>query len=272
MTRSIAILSAASAFLSHALSVAALASDEHAERNNSGGGGSAAALRGKKQPAEQRSLEHLIPMNDSRRTTTPFDMPDLEGSDDIVGHDYDENINRHGGRELQKLNKRQQRKQMLQQSGGGNSTTTTTPGECSGSRPKRCGCPSVFQSDYRGKRSTTENGFNCRAWSTSAFDHYPDSGLEAGAVCRNPNGVANRAWCFVDHPEVQWDYCGVRRCADDGFSSVQGSGTTGVQVNVPLIMSRWFLDSGFDHVKVVSRLVGTKSFLSRQEILDYFIN
>jgi hypothetical protein len=74
-----------------------------------------------------------------------------------------------------------------------------------------CGCSDVRQSDYRGHFSVTRSGFNCKEWSMA--DSFPNQGLEDGAFCRNPNGVGQKAWCFVeDGNGVMWDYCDVPNC------------------------------------------------------------
>ncbi|KAL7536964.1 hypothetical protein ACHAXR_007507 [Thalassiosira sp. AJA248-18] len=216
-TTTAAALSVALVFLTY------VSAEEHNDDNNS----QAAALRGN-QHSGQSSLDNLIPMDDIRRISNPFELALGDNESHVSAAAADAG---HHDRELEALNKRQQRKQnggtMRQQSSSNNSN------ECSGSRPRKCGCPNVFQSDYRGRKSTTEFGFNCRAWSDTSVEHHPDSGLEDGAVCRNPNGVAGRTWCFVDHPEVIWDYCDIKTCDDDGFSVVSGTGTTGQNVHVP---------------------------------------
>lgn len=81
---------------------------------------------------------------------------------------------------------------------------------CSGNN-MMCGCEDVRQSDYRGPRSVTQNGFNCKEWSMA--ENFPGNGLEDGAFCRNPNGVGQKAWCFVeDGSGAMWDYCDVPKC------------------------------------------------------------
>lgn len=201
-------LSAALVFLTYASSPV-VAVDEHSN-------GQGQTLRGNKK-SQMDTTKLLVPMDDIRRTTNPFEMATNDVEED-----------HHSGRELANGEKRRQRMRKRDQD--------TSDRACSGSRPRKCGCPSVFQSDYRGRQSTTEFGFTCRAWSDRSIEHYPNQGLEDGAVCRNPNGVAGRAWCFVDdenHPEVIWDYCDVMKCDDDGFSDVTNTGTTGNNVHVP---------------------------------------
>lgn len=90
-------------------------------------------------------------------------------------------------------------------------------GSCSGNN-MMCGCQDVRQSDYRGPRSVTQNGFNCKEWSMA--ENFPGNGLEDGAFCRNPNGVGQKAWCFVeDGSGVMWDYCDVPKCEVESSGS-----------------------------------------------------
>ncbi|KAL3788690.1 hypothetical protein HJC23_001889 [Cyclotella cryptica] len=86
-----------------------------------------------------------------------------------------------------------------------------------------CGCNDIRQTDYRGRFSVTQSGFQCREWSMAA--NYPNQGLDDGPYCRNPNGVASRAWCFVENADVLWDYCNVPMCSTDSSSS---SGTSAI--------------------------------------------
>lgn len=97
---------------------------------------------------------------------------------------------------------------------------------CENSNKKMCGCEEVFQSDYRGPRSTTKNGFKCREWTMA--ENYPNQGLDDGAFCRNPNQVAARAWCFVENADVLWDYCDVPHCEAPASAPVQNSPTATV--------------------------------------------
>lgn len=73
-----------------------------------------------------------------------------------------------------------------------------------------CGCSDVRQTDYRGHFMVSQNGFRCAEWSMAA--DYPNQGLEDGPYCRNPHGVGERAWCFVENASVMWDYCNVAMC------------------------------------------------------------
>uniref|UniRef100_A0A3B4F895 Plasminogen n=1 Tax=Pundamilia nyererei TaxID=303518 RepID=A0A3B4F895_9CICH len=71
--------------------------------------------------------------------------------------------------------------------------------------------------DYKGKISTTENGFTCQRWDSQKphnHDYHPSSlpqkYLEEN-YCRNPDGDP-RPWCFTTSPSKRWDYCAIPRC------------------------------------------------------------
>lgn len=221
-------------------------------------GTSGTSLRGGANP-----LAHLsIPHDDARRTTDPFKMAaaanaiwdEIDDEEDDIdfehtlaeaGYDFQGRYQDHRSRSLQDCSTAKNRarcekkkaKSMQQQNGGGGSNNSnndndSSEGECSGSRPRRCGCPNVFQSDYRGRKGSTENGFACRQWKMA--DEFPGNGLEDGPYCRNPDQVAGRAWCFVNDPSgfVIWDYCNVRQCNNDGVV-IPHKGTVGNNVGVP---------------------------------------
>lgn len=83
---------------------------------------------------------------------------------------------------------------------------------CSGNM-MMCGCEDDRQQSYRGHFTVSQNGYQCREWRMAS--KYPNQGLEDGPYCRNPNGAASRAWCFVEGANVVWDYCHVPMCAAD---------------------------------------------------------
>ncbi|KAL7474961.1 hypothetical protein ACHAW6_000898, partial [Cyclotella cf. meneghiniana] len=98
-----------------------------------------------------------------------------------------------------------------------------TSNACSGNN-MMCGCNDIRQSDYRGRYHVTQGGFQCKEWSVAA--NYPNQGLDDGPYCRNPNGVASRAWCFVENANVLWDYCNVPMCSNESPSSAGPSDIT----------------------------------------------
>uniref|UniRef100_A0A3Q1I407 Plasminogen n=1 Tax=Acanthochromis polyacanthus TaxID=80966 RepID=A0A3Q1I407_9TELE len=71
--------------------------------------------------------------------------------------------------------------------------------------------------DYRGKSSTTENGFTCQRWDSQKPHNHgynpsalPEKYLEEN-YCRNPDGDP-RPWCFTTNPSKRWDFCSIPRC------------------------------------------------------------
>nr|XP_015803025.2 plasminogen [Nothobranchius furzeri] len=71
--------------------------------------------------------------------------------------------------------------------------------------------------DYRGKISTTENGFTCQRWDSQEPHNHgynptalPDKFLEEN-YCRNLDGEP-RPWCLTTSPSKRWDFCSVPRC------------------------------------------------------------
>lgn len=84
--------------------------------------------------------------------------------------------------------------------------------------PRRhCGEAAKNQSDYRGDLTVTATGKTCAKWDTieiaSTNGHtaveYPWSGL-VGNFCRNPNGLRERAWCYLE--DGTWEDCEVPWC------------------------------------------------------------
>uniref|UniRef100_A0A672YFE5 Plasminogen n=1 Tax=Sphaeramia orbicularis TaxID=375764 RepID=A0A672YFE5_9TELE len=71
--------------------------------------------------------------------------------------------------------------------------------------------------DYRGRISTTENGFTCQRWDSQKPHNHgyipsalPEKYLEEN-YCRNPDGDP-RPWCFTTSPSKRWDFCAIPRC------------------------------------------------------------
>ncbi|KAM9798575.1 plasminogen [Neosynchiropus ocellatus] len=103
---------------------------------------------------------------------------------------------------------------------GGPWCYTTDPN----TRWEHCGVPSCTEDciqcsgeNYRGKASTTENGFTCQRWDTQQPHNHgyipsalPEKYLEEN-YCRNPDGDP-RPWCFTTTESKRWDFCSIPRC------------------------------------------------------------
>ena len=79
-------------------------------------------------------------------------------------------------------------------------------------------------SDYRGYKSTTQNGYTCQKWTTqSPHAHeytsavYPMAGIRDHNYCRNPEPNLNavQPWCYTVDPQMRWDYCHVGEAQPD---------------------------------------------------------
>uniref|UniRef100_A0A8C5GTW9 Plasminogen n=1 Tax=Gouania willdenowi TaxID=441366 RepID=A0A8C5GTW9_GOUWI len=94
-------------------------------------------------------------------------------------------------------------------------------------RWEHCNVPSCTEDcihcsgdDYRGKISTTENGFSCQRWDSQKPHNHgynpsalPEKFLEEN-YCRNPDGDP-RPWCFTTSPTKRWDFCSIPRCTSE---------------------------------------------------------
>uniref|UniRef100_A0A667Z6Z1 Plasminogen n=1 Tax=Myripristis murdjan TaxID=586833 RepID=A0A667Z6Z1_9TELE len=74
--------------------------------------------------------------------------------------------------------------------------------------------------DYRGRISTTENGYTCQHWDSQKPHNHgyipsalPEKFLEEN-YCRNPDGDP-RPWCFTTSPSKRWDFCSIPRCTSE---------------------------------------------------------
>ncbi|XP_062292830.1 plasminogen [Scomber scombrus] len=106
---------------------------------------------------------------------------------------------------------------------GGPWCYTTDPDK----RWENCDVPSCTEEciqcsgeDYRGKISTTENGYTCQRWDSQKPNNHgyipsalPDKYLEEN-YCRNPDGDP-RPWCFTTNPAKRWDFCSIPRCTSE---------------------------------------------------------
>uniref|UniRef100_A0A669CFF8 Plasminogen n=1 Tax=Oreochromis niloticus TaxID=8128 RepID=A0A669CFF8_ORENI len=92
-------------------------------------------------------------------------------------------------------------------------------------RWEHCNVPSCSEEcivcngvNYRGKISTTENGFTCQRWDSQKPHNHgynpstlPQKYLEEN-YCRNPDGDP-RPWCFTTSPSKRWEFCSIPRCS-----------------------------------------------------------
>uniref|UniRef100_A0A8C7FHM2 Plasminogen n=1 Tax=Oncorhynchus kisutch TaxID=8019 RepID=A0A8C7FHM2_ONCKI len=80
-------------------------------------------------------------------------------------------------------------------------------------------CMHCSGKNYRGKISTTENGYTCQHWNAQKphnHGYIPSALLEKYLeenYCRNPDGDP-RPWCFTTSPSKRWDFCSIPRCSD----------------------------------------------------------
>uniref|UniRef100_A0A8C8GMD4 Plasmin n=1 Tax=Oncorhynchus tshawytscha TaxID=74940 RepID=A0A8C8GMD4_ONCTS len=78
-------------------------------------------------------------------------------------------------------------------------------------------CMHCSGKNYRGKISTTENGYTCQHWNAQKphnHGYIPSALLEKYLeenYCRNPDGDP-RPWCFTTSPSKRWDFCSIPRC------------------------------------------------------------
>ncbi|GAA6226940.1 plasminogen isoform X1 [Lates japonicus] len=106
---------------------------------------------------------------------------------------------------------------------GGPWCYTTDPN----TRWEHCNVPSCTEEcihcsgeNYRGKTSTTENGFTCQRWDSQEPHNHgyiptalPGKYLEEN-YCRNPDGDP-RPWCFTTSKTKRWDFCSIPRCTSE---------------------------------------------------------
>ncbi|XP_068700490.1 uncharacterized protein [Montipora foliosa] len=97
---------------------------------------------------------------------------------------------------------------------------------------------------YHGNKSTTVSGYKCQSWNgTTPREHNITGSIykeitNCTDFCRNPGGFGLKGpWCFTTNETVQWEYCGVPRCAKEAPSSPPSDfrghnlSSTSIQVN-----------------------------------------
>ncbi|XP_054406722.1 hepatocyte growth factor-like protein isoform X5 [Pongo abelii] len=90
----------------------------------------------------------------------------------------------------------------------------------------RANCYHGAGEQYRGTVSKTRKGVQCQRWSAETphkpqftFTSEPHAQLEEN-FCRNPDGDSHGPWCYTMDPRTPFDYCALRRCADDQPPSI----------------------------------------------------
>ncbi|XP_068721575.1 uncharacterized protein [Montipora capricornis] len=97
---------------------------------------------------------------------------------------------------------------------------------------------------YHGNKSTTVSGYKCQSWNATTPREHNITGsiykeiTNSTDFCRNPGGFGLKGpWCFTTNETVQWEYCGVPRCAEEAPSSPPSDfrghnlSSTSIQVN-----------------------------------------
>ncbi|XP_068721502.1 uncharacterized protein [Montipora capricornis] len=108
-------------------------------------------------------------------------------------------------------------------------------------------CKECFYGDgrgYHGNKSTTVSGYKCQSWNATTPREHNITGsiykeiTNCTDFCRNPGGFGlDGPWCFTTNDTVQWEYCGVPRCAEEAPSSPPSDfrghnmSSTSIQVN-----------------------------------------
>lgn len=98
-------------------------------------------------------------------------------------------------------------------------TSSTTADQCSHIGIKRAvigshRCYNKTGEDYRGTLSIGSTGESCVTWPESMVSEHP--ALAGGHnFCRNPNGMKESPWCFVDKQNLKWELCQVPKCDDE---------------------------------------------------------
>lgn len=126
---------------------------------------------------------------------------------------------------------------------------------------------------YQGRVNTTEGGILCQAWASQTPHHhsrhpsiYPTL-LHAANHCRNPGGEHQRPWCFTSSVRYRWQYCSVRKCADNATVAVKvPSGGRGI-INELLTLESLVMFGVVSIVAVV--LIALIAVVSRRLFLQY---
>ena len=73
---------------------------------------------------------------------------------------------------------------------------------------------------YRGKQRYTASRLRCQRWSAQWPNRHQFTKLMGGELdtasvyCRNPGGLGERPWCFINSDAQRWEYCDIPDCGE----------------------------------------------------------
>ncbi|CAK0803123.1 unnamed protein product, partial [Prorocentrum cordatum] len=65
----------------------------------------------------------------------------------------------------------------------------------------------------------TETGRKCKNWLAQGAYSATLPGIGNHQYCRNPSGEKEKPWCFTVDPAVEWGFCDVKQCPEDGAAA-----------------------------------------------------
>uniref|UniRef100_A0AAR2L212 Hepatopoietin-A n=1 Tax=Pygocentrus nattereri TaxID=42514 RepID=A0AAR2L212_PYGNA len=74
--------------------------------------------------------------------------------------------------------------------------------------------------NYKGRRSVTENGVECQNWALNTpHEHHFLPRLHKqkdlqGNLCRNPDNSTTGPWCFTKNPNIRYQNCNIPQCSE----------------------------------------------------------
>ncbi|RXM33286.1 Prothrombin [Acipenser ruthenus] len=81
-------------------------------------------------------------------------------------------------------------------------------------------CTRDYGLEYSGTMSVSARNMQCLKWNSpkaiklsKGKTFLPEVKL-VGNHCRNPDGDMEGPWCYVDHPNITFDYCNIKLCDD----------------------------------------------------------
>ena len=95
-----------------------------------------------------------------------------------------------------------------------------------------CGTIALKKKDYRGSLAETKSGAKCQSWDDNALklENLIGSNVSvAGEIelnlCRNPLGIRDSLWCYVDEAEIgtDWEYCPTTPDCEDEVATDESS-------------------------------------------------